>query len=119
MCTKECSLDSCPFAFTEESEKIQNYRCLPSPAEILTMKIIHNKTWACHSNPNKPCLGGLLRLKELGLDYKFNKKDLITENDDYSKFTSNSDVNEAYELVRKLDIELLKNKVFNNIDLKF
>lgn len=118
MCNvKECSLDSCPFALTEHSETIQNYGCLPSSLDILTMKIIHNKTWACHSNPSKPCLGGLLRLKELGLNFKFNKKDLVTESDDFSKFCSESDVDEAYKIVKKLDDELLKNKIFDNLEL--
>jgi len=82
--TKLCSEDSCPFAFTEESEKIQNYGCLPTPYEIMQMRIKNGKTWACHTNPRKPCLGSLELLKERGHPYKVIDKNLVTEEDDWS-----------------------------------
>jgi hypothetical protein len=78
----KCHKTSCPFAYTEESEMVQNYGCLPSPIEILNMSVNYGKTWACHSNHTKPCIGGLKRLKELG--YDTSNKQLITENDNWS-----------------------------------
>jgi hypothetical protein len=82
--TKHCSENSCPFAFTEESERIQNYGCLPTPREIMDMRIKHGKTWACHSNPEKPCLGALEYLKHYNHPYKVIDSKLVTEQDDWS-----------------------------------
>ena len=88
MCTKECSITSCPFAFTDESEQIQNYGCLPTPVEILNMKVYHGKTWACHSDTSKPCLGAIRRFEEVGLIAKLrSNKDLLTENDKWHLYT--------------------------------
>ena len=87
MCsTKECFEDSCPFAFTNESEKIQNYGCLPTPMDIIKMRTNHGKTWACHSNPEKPCLGALNYLKKENLPFKIVDPKLITENDDWTLY---------------------------------
>ena len=74
-----CASISCPFAFTDESERVQNYGCLPGPFEILQMRVKHGKTWACHSNPKKPCLGGLRFIKEQGYDSKVIDFNLVTE----------------------------------------
>lgn len=69
MCDKKCNIDGgCPFAQSEESETIQNYGCLPTSFEILAMRIYKGKTWACHSDVNKPCKGGLDALKRYGYD---------------------------------------------------
>ena len=87
-CTDECSKDSCPFAYTEESEKIQNYGCLPTPIDIINMRINHGKSWACHSNPSQPCLGALIALKDKGLPYKVIDAKLITEKDDWGVYTN-------------------------------
>lgn len=57
MSCEKCSKGSCPFADLEESEIVQNYGCLPTKFDIVVMKLHHGKTWACHSNPSKPCLG--------------------------------------------------------------
>ena len=83
-----CDLDSehcsCPFASTDVSAQAQNYGCLPTPYEIIVMRVEHNKTWACHSEPTKPCLGALNFLKENDLPYKIVDPVLVTEADDWS-----------------------------------
>lgn len=79
MCDKNCSTTSCPFACTEESEVIQNLGCLPSPTNILAMRVLFGKTWACHSDNSKPCVGAIKSLQALGHDYKVIDKTLITE----------------------------------------
>ena len=85
---KECSVTGgCPFAYTELSDQIQNYGCLPSPNEIINMRINHGKTWACHSNLNKPCLGAIKNLKKKNLPFKVIDKKLITENDNWNLYT--------------------------------
>jgi len=85
-CTKECSMTSCPFAYTDESEMAQNYGCLPSGFEIINMRVKHGKTWACHSDDTKPCIGGIQALKEKGLEYKVIDMKLVTLKDDWSKY---------------------------------
>lgn len=84
--TKECQTTSCPFAMTDLSETVQNYGCLPTPHEIMTMRVEHGKTWACHSDPSKPCAGALKRLEKDNLPYKVIDPILITEADDWSRF---------------------------------
>lgn len=80
----ECSSNgACPFSFSDSSEMAQGYGCLPSPYDIVQMRQKHGKTWACHDNPNKPCLGALLYMAEKGLEYKVLDKKLITESDNW------------------------------------
>lgn len=79
MCYKDCHKDSCPFADTERSEIAQNYGCLPTPLEIVGMRIFKGKTWACHSDTSRPCKGAISFLKKKGLDSKVIDKDLIDE----------------------------------------
>lgn len=82
--TRKCSTEGCcPFSFTDESEMVQNYGCLPTPYEIIAMRQKHGKTWACHANPTKPCLGALRYMKKEGLQYTVIDKNLITERDNW------------------------------------
>lgn len=78
------TLGACPFAPTEESEIVQNYGCLPTRYEIRQMRIKHGKSWACHKDHSKPCLGAILDLKEHGHDYKVNE--LIAEEDAWDEY---------------------------------
>lgn len=87
MCDKDCKSSTCPFAFTDESEQIQNYGCLPTPNEIRNMRTKHGKTWACHSDTSKPCVGGVADLKENGLPYHVIDKNLLTEESNWHLFT--------------------------------
>lgn len=87
MCSpEECSKTSCPFAFTECSEKIQNYGCLPEPHQILEMKVIHGKTWACHSDKTKPCVGAINYFADKGLIAKVSDPDLLTLDDNWEAY---------------------------------
>ena len=93
--SKECAETSCPFAFTELSERIQNYGCLPEPYDIVEMRR-QGKTWACHDNPKKPCLGALQFLKKKGLEFKVIDPVLITEQDNwsiYNRINRNNGIN--------------------------
>lgn len=81
MCDKACN--GCPFSFTEESEMIQNYGCLPTPQDIVRMRVEFGKTWACHAEPSKPCAGGIDFLRKKGYDYKVIDKVLVTETSDF------------------------------------
>lgn len=88
-CPKSCSsFGSCPFAFSEESEIVQNYGCLPSPIQIVNMRVKHGKTWACHTEPTKPCLGALKHLKNEGLPHKVVDLNLITEQSDWHLYVT-------------------------------
>lgn len=87
----------CPFAFTDRSEEVQNYGCLPSPYEIVVMRVEHGKTWACHSNPQKPCLGALRHLKQHNLPYKVIDKELVTEQSPWHLYTKDSGTTQALD----------------------
>ncbi len=55
------------------------------PFEIINVRVKHDKTWACHA---KPCIGALRYLKEHGLPYHVIDTTLLTESDDWSKYTN-------------------------------
>lgn len=59
-----CHKTSCPAAFTDESEHVQGFGCLPSLWDIVQLRIKQNKTWECHSSPGKPCIGAIKYMKE-------------------------------------------------------
>ena len=86
MCDHRCEETACPFAFTEESELIQNYGCLPTPHEIVQMRIKYGKTWACHSDSSIPCKGAIQYLKKNNLPYKVIDSVLVDEYNDWSVY---------------------------------
>ena len=74
----DCNGDGCPVNYgNETTEMSQNYGCLPSPYHIARMKAVENKTWACHANPEKPCIGGLHLCKALGISTKVEQLETI------------------------------------------
>ena len=83
---------TCPFAFTEASEQVQNYGCLPTPHEIVMMRVHHFKTWACHSEPDKPCVGAIRYLRENNFPHKVVDANLLTENSDWHLYVEPKDV---------------------------
>lgn len=89
MCKKECHITGdCPFSFTESSEYAQNMGCLPTPFDIIEMRVMHGKTWACHSSPTKPCQGALKFMKSKGIECKVVDNNLLTEGSHWNNYCS-------------------------------
>lgn len=80
----------CPFAFTDKSEYVQGLGCLPTPFEIRNMRVFHNKTWACHSDPSTPCVGAIRWLKKNGLPYTVVDQELLTEQSNWHLYTNDA-----------------------------
>jgi len=55
--------ECCPFAFTDASEEVQNYGCLPTPFDIIQMKRKSGHNWSCHGNENRICQGFVEHVK--------------------------------------------------------
>lgn len=87
VCERHDEKSACPFAFTETSETVQNYGCLPTPREIVMMRVEHGKTWACHKDPGKPCAGAIEHLAHHGLPHRVIDPVLVTEADDWGAYT--------------------------------
>lgn len=98
-----CNLNStkcdCPFAFTEASEYVQNLGCLPTPMDIVSMRVHNGKTWACHDEPSKPCMGGINFLRKNELPHKVIDHTLVTEDDPWNQYI---DDHKAYELAKDM-----------------
>lgn len=62
------SCEACPFAFTDHSEQVQNYGCLPTPADILRMKAVDNINWECHARAGRLCAGFAVECAERSID---------------------------------------------------
>jgi hypothetical protein len=91
--TNLCStVGSCPFSFTEESERAQNYGCLPTPFDIVEMRVHIGKTWACHSDYTKPCKGALNHMREENIDCKIIDPVLINDTDNWGKYLKKDNI---------------------------
>ena len=90
-CTLICAEHgACPFSFTDASEHAQNLGCLPSPMDIVAMRVESGRTWACHDNKRKPCLGALNYLRKKGLPFKVVNPQIVTLNDEWHLLIPNS-----------------------------
>lgn len=89
-----CTEGACPFSFSEESEYVQNLGCLPTPHEIVQMRVKYGKTWACHADYSKPCLGAIRYLRAAGQEYKVIDDKLLNETSDWHNYCDEGGVDE-------------------------
>lgn len=74
---KHCC-NGCPCTYTDESEQISNYGCLPDFNKLIEFYLEGRGIWKCHSK-NKPC-GGLIQVLKLNnIPMDKNNELLITE----------------------------------------
>ena len=50
------------------------------------MRTVHGKTWSCHEDITKPCVGAINYLKEQGLPYRVLDDNLLTESSEWHLF---------------------------------
>ena len=60
----------CPFnaPFVDEAAQAENYGCLPTGSEIVSLKQRSGQNWACHDDESKVCAGLCAMAKERALD---------------------------------------------------
>jgi hypothetical protein len=103
---RECDSE-CPFSFENTLSGV----CLPTAPELVTLKLIYDVNWACHSDSTKPCVGLIRTLKDAGLNHKVNKAiPLYTLEDwndnSFDKFPDfNTNVERAYSILTKARFE--------------
>lgn len=113
-CKNPC--EGCPWAFTEKSEMIQNYGCLPEPMDTIVMRVSYGKTWSCHENTKKPCVGTLNELRSLDLDARVLDRELINEGSDFlSGFAHDRDEG-LHTNVRESLLKLSQQKVIEKYE---
>ena len=61
--------NTCPFAETAEAEQAQNYGCLPTRQDIMTMHRDDGRDWACHGNATQVCAGLVAECREHGVSF--------------------------------------------------
>lgn len=92
---------SCPFAFTDESEYVQNLGCLPEPFELVEMKRKTGHNWSCHEEPRKLCGGFARHIKEYHKDldvkkgFLINSKVWLEEGEDVAIALANRGIDES------------------------
>jgi len=70
--------NGCPCTYTDESEQISNYGCLPDWNNLVEKYLNNEGIWKCHSR-DVPC-GGLIQvLKMNNIPLDKNNKMLVTE----------------------------------------
>ncbi len=60
---------ACPFAFTDESETVQNLACLPTPHEAMRIMRDQGLRWCCHEDESQPCVGQAAYCRDEGIAY--------------------------------------------------
>lgn len=81
MCKYGC--EACPFNFfSEVSQQVSNYECLPEPLDIKEMYEKHDVVWGCHETSKKEgnlkaCVGFITWMKSKGTPVKLKGKEIV------------------------------------------
>ncbi len=86
VCNHASPTCDCPFAETEAAVRIDNSGCLPTRRQIMRLRTELGKTWACHNDITKPCIGAMRALKDAGLPYKFEGGETLVSELEYEEF---------------------------------